>query len=91
MKLAAVWSAEKTTAAWINGYAGILKRMVRFKKWLRNLFFSLQGHNVPYQQQKLSKFLMELITIIQSMHMGSHDTHPHGNQTHPTLDVAWPL
>jgi hypothetical protein len=31
------------------------------------------------------------ITILQCMHLGSHDTHPHGNQTHPRLGVACPL
>jgi hypothetical protein len=24
-----------------------------------------------------------LITVLQCVHPGSHDTHPHGNQTHP--------
>ena len=32
-----------------------------------------------------------LITILQCVHSGSHDTHPHGNQIHPTLGVACPL
>ena len=32
-----------------------------------------------------------LITIIQCVHPGSHDTHPHGNQIHPRLGVACPL
>ena len=32
-----------------------------------------------------------LITILQSVHPGSHDTHPHGNQIHPRLAVACPL
>ena len=32
-----------------------------------------------------------LITILQSVHHGSHDTHPHGNQIHPRLGVACPL
>jgi hypothetical protein len=32
-----------------------------------------------------------LITILQCMHPGSHDTHPHGNQIHPRLGVACPL
>ena len=32
-----------------------------------------------------------LITILQCVHPGSHDTHPHGNQIHPTLGVAFPL
>jgi hypothetical protein len=33
----------------------------------------------------------ELITILQYMHLGSHDTHPHGNETHTRLAVACPL
>jgi hypothetical protein len=37
---------------------GILKRMVRFQKLTRNLFLTLQGHNVHRQQRQLSKFLM---------------------------------
>jgi hypothetical protein len=32
-----------------------------------------------------------VITILQCMHPGSHDTHPHGNQTHPRPGVACPL
>ena len=32
-----------------------------------------------------------LITILQCVHPGSHDTHPHGNQIHPRLGVARPL
>ena len=30
-----------------------------------------------------------LITILQCVHPGSHDTHPHGNQIHPGLGVAF--
>ena len=32
-----------------------------------------------------------LITILQCVHPGSHNTHPHGNQIHPRLGVACPL
>jgi len=32
-----------------------------------------------------------LITILQCVYPGSHDTHPHGNQIHPRLGVACPL
>jgi len=32
-----------------------------------------------------------LITLLQCVHPGSHDTHPHGNQIHPILGVACPL
>ena len=32
--------------------------MVRFQKLTRNLFLTLQGHNVHRQQQQLSKFLL---------------------------------
>jgi hypothetical protein len=32
-----------------------------------------------------------LITILQCVQPGSHDTHPHGNQIHPGLGVACPL
>jgi len=32
-----------------------------------------------------------LITILQCVHPGSHDTRPHGNQIHPRLGVACPL
>jgi hypothetical protein len=32
-----------------------------------------------------------LITILQCVHPGSLDTHPHGNQIHPRLGVACPL
>jgi len=32
-----------------------------------------------------------LITVLQCVHPGSHDTHPYGNQIHPRLGVACPL
>ena len=32
-----------------------------------------------------------LITILQCVHLGSHGTHPHGNEIHPRLGVACPL
>jgi hypothetical protein len=32
-----------------------------------------------------------LITILQYLHPGSHDTHPHGNEIYPRLGVACPL
>jgi hypothetical protein len=32
-----------------------------------------------------------LFTILQCVHPGSHDTHPHGNKIHPRLGVACPL
>ena len=37
---------------------GIHKRMVRFQKLTRNLFLTLNGHNVHRQQRQLSKFRM---------------------------------
>ena len=32
-----------------------------------------------------------LITTLQCVHPGSHDTHPHGKQIHPILGIACPL
>ena len=32
-----------------------------------------------------------LITVLQYVQPGSHDTHPHGNKIHPRLGVACPL
>ena len=32
-----------------------------------------------------------LVTILQCVHPGSNDTHPHGNQNHPRLGVVCPL
>jgi hypothetical protein len=32
-----------------------------------------------------------LITVLQCVHPGSHNTHPHGNQIHTRLGVACPL
>ena len=32
-----------------------------------------------------------VVTILQCVHPGSHNTHPHGNQIHPRLGVACPL
>jgi hypothetical protein len=32
-----------------------------------------------------------VITVLQYVHPGSHDTHPLGNQTHPRPGVACPL
>jgi len=37
---------------------GIHKRMVRFQKLIRYVFFTLHGHNLHRQQRQLSKFLM---------------------------------
>ena len=34
---------------------------------------------------------LALITSLQCVHPGSHDTHSHGNQIHPRLGVACPL
>jgi hypothetical protein len=35
---------------------GIQKRMVLFQKFIKNLFITLHGHNIYYQQRKLPKF-----------------------------------
>ena len=32
-----------------------------------------------------------LITVLQCVHPGPHNTHPHGNKSHPRLGVACPL
>jgi hypothetical protein len=37
---------------------GVHKRMVRFQKLLRNVFLTLQGHNIHCQQREQSKSLM---------------------------------
>jgi len=60
--------------------------MVRFQKLARNLFLTLHGHNLHRQQQV--QVSHALIIILQFVHPGSHDTHPHGNQIHPRLGVA---
>jgi len=44
-----------TTYTYIQG---IHKRMVRFQKLTRNVFLTLNGHNVHRQQRQMSKFLM---------------------------------
>jgi len=32
-----------------------------------------------------------IITVLQCVHPGSHDTHPHGNQIQPKIGVTCPL
>ena len=49
---------NRTVASGIEYIQGIHKRMVRFQKLTRNLFLTLDGHNVHRQQRQLSKFLM---------------------------------
>jgi hypothetical protein len=39
---------------------GIHKRMMRFQKWIRNLFLNLHGHNIHRQRQQPAKFLSML-------------------------------
>jgi hypothetical protein len=34
--------------------------MVRFKKWIKNLYLTLHGHNIHRQRRQLSKFLMRV-------------------------------
>jgi hypothetical protein len=57
--------------------------MVRFKKLTRNLFLTLHGQNLHCQQRQLSSFFYALIIILQCVHPGSHDTHPHDNRIRP--------
>ena len=51
-------STPETAVIFCQPVQGVHKRMVRFQKLIRNLFFTLHGHNVHRQQRKLSKFLM---------------------------------
>jgi hypothetical protein len=37
------------------------------------------------------QFSHTLITILQCVHPGSHNTHPYGNKIHPRIDVACSL
>jgi hypothetical protein len=37
---------------------GIHKRMVRFQKWIKNVYLTLHGHNIHRQRRHLSTFLM---------------------------------
>jgi hypothetical protein len=37
---------------------GIHKRMVRYQKWIKNVFLNLHGHNIHHQRRQLSKFLI---------------------------------
>jgi hypothetical protein len=64
--------------------------MVQFQKLIKDLFLALHGH-----KNTVSKGTVQvshaLITILQCVHLWSHDTHAHGNQTHPRLGVACPL
>jgi hypothetical protein len=39
-------------------HCDIHKRMVRFQKYIRNLFLNLHGHNIHRQRRQLSTFLM---------------------------------
>jgi hypothetical protein len=65
--------------------------MVRLQKLTRNVFLILtRAHRTPSAAATV-QVSHALITILQCVHPGSHDTHPHGNEIHPRLGVACPL
>ena len=49
----------------------VYKWMVQFQKLTRNLFLTLQGHNVHRQQRQLSKFLMRYQQIAFHAYCGA--------------------
>jgi hypothetical protein len=55
---------------------GIHKRMVQFQKLIRNLLFTLHGHNLHRQQRQLSKFIMHYSQSFNVCTLG-HTTHIH--------------
>jgi hypothetical protein len=55
---------------------GIHKRIVQFQKFIRNLLFTLHGHNLHRQQRQLSKFLMHYSQSFSVCTLG-HTTHIH--------------
>ena len=70
---------------------GIHKRMVRFQKLTRNLFLTFTRAQRTPSAAATVQVSPALITVLQYVHPGSHDTHPHGNQIHPRLGVACSL
>jgi len=56
---------------YITYIQAIHKRMVRFQKLTRNLFLTLDGHNVHRQQRQLSKFLMRYQQFASHFYCGA--------------------
>ena len=50
---------------------GVHKRMVRFQKLTRDLFLTLDGHNLHRQQRQLSKFLMRYQHFVSRAYLGA--------------------
>jgi hypothetical protein len=42
----------------IVAVSGLTEIMVQFQKLLKNVFLTLHGHNIHYQERELSKFLL---------------------------------
>jgi len=70
---------------------GIQKRMMRFQKFNKKFISHLTRAQRTPSVAATVQVSHALITVLQCVHPGSHDTHPHGNQFLPRLGVACPL
>jgi hypothetical protein len=69
-----VFQAESTLSLITLFVQGMHKRMVRFQEVLKQLFLTLHGHNIHFQQQELSKFLMRYQQFASHAYCGAVGT-----------------
>jgi hypothetical protein len=65
--------------------------MVRSQKLLKKCISHLTRAQYTTSAVATVQVSHALITVLQCVHPGSHDTHPQGNKTHPRPGVACPL
>jgi len=65
--------------------------MVQFQKLTKKFISQLTRAQRTPSAVANEQVSHALITILQCVNSGSHDTHPHGNQIRPRLGVACPL
>jgi hypothetical protein len=62
---------------------GVYKRIVRFQKLTRKFFLTLHGFKRTPSVAETVHIFYALIIILQCVHSGSYDTHPHDNRIRP--------
>ena len=85
------WNGCQAPCALIVGYTGCLQMNGAFSKVNKKFISHLTRAKPTPSAAATVPVSHVLITILQCVHPGSHDTHPHGNQIHPRLGVACPL
>jgi hypothetical protein len=62
--------------------------MVKVQKLIKKIFSYHTRAQHTLSAAGTAQVSYALIAILRCVHLGSHDTHPHGNQIHPRLSVA---